>query len=369
MSNAYPEEFKIFLAEVPNHAPKNVETTIFSVGGRGYYENPTSDLLAFFMNPHREHGLGSIFLDSFLYCLESSSGGTDNISLGSIVEVSREVPVEGGRVDLLLQGDAAVLLIENKIYHHADSNPFDKYKEYGQRLLGKRLYLALLSPQGNDGPCEWKGISYRSYCTELEKRLADFPMDKKLQKWWILAADFVLHIRNTLYPSITMTPDQIKFAEDNAHHLEEAMRIRNEYRRFLMERTKGLLEQLFPQHLFRANDDGWGIRGQTDAWGRSDIVWTSKVMQQDVDYGVNVYLCNINEDQKKLADEKFALAGMLPPWTERHHGSRYDGWRIRTIQHNREESEKDFVRLAIILNEILGSPCGVPSNHSANGNR
>jgi len=31
--------------------PPEPELTIFSIGGRGYYENPTTAILAFFCNP------------------------------------------------------------------------------------------------------------------------------------------------------------------------------------------------------------------------------------------------------------------------------------------------------------------------------
>jgi len=48
------------LTEVRKFAVPASEPTIFAVGGRGYYENPASDLLAFFLTPGAEHGLDDL---------------------------------------------------------------------------------------------------------------------------------------------------------------------------------------------------------------------------------------------------------------------------------------------------------------------
>ena len=58
-----------FLDEVEKHIPPAKETTIFGVGGRGYYENPATDLLKYFLKPDAGHGLGDLFLSTFLECI------------------------------------------------------------------------------------------------------------------------------------------------------------------------------------------------------------------------------------------------------------------------------------------------------------
>jgi len=52
------ENLKQKLEEAKSFFQPEIEKTIFSVGGRGYYENPISDILAFFFNPQEVHGLG-----------------------------------------------------------------------------------------------------------------------------------------------------------------------------------------------------------------------------------------------------------------------------------------------------------------------
>lgn len=44
--------------------PEIPEQTIFSIGGRGYYENPTSDVLAFFCDSEGTHGLGNLMMEA-----------------------------------------------------------------------------------------------------------------------------------------------------------------------------------------------------------------------------------------------------------------------------------------------------------------
>ncbi len=46
------------------------EPTIFSIGGRGYYENVNTDMLAFFMDPNQPHGLGDQILECFFEALD-----------------------------------------------------------------------------------------------------------------------------------------------------------------------------------------------------------------------------------------------------------------------------------------------------------
>ena len=50
------------LNEVKKYVTPAKEPTLFAVGGRGYYENPASDLLAFFLKPDAEHKLKDLFL-------------------------------------------------------------------------------------------------------------------------------------------------------------------------------------------------------------------------------------------------------------------------------------------------------------------
>jgi hypothetical protein len=101
------------LREVSGHDRPPQDPTLFSLGGRGYYENATSDLLAFFLRPEESHGLGSTFLDAFLRCLPDDSA---IVTPRKHVRVAREEATRNGkRIDLVIRGMGWMILIENKI--------------------------------------------------------------------------------------------------------------------------------------------------------------------------------------------------------------------------------------------------------------
>ena len=346
------DEFEQFLTEVPKHVPEPKETTIFSLGGRGYYENPTSDLLAFFLKPDREHRLGNLFLDAFLECLEP---GPEN-HLGPDVSVEREVPTgTGGRMDLVLKGRDGVLLIENKIYHHQQFNPFDEYRKYGEKVRCKRpLLLAVLSPDGRSSHPDWHGVSYRDYCVKISEGLDAVPAGDARSKWWCFAREFVIHLQNELY-SPAMMSDQITFAEQHEFQLQEAKKLAVAYRQFLNERLREVLAEKFPDHGIWTKDDGWGIRCKSTPWGNSDIVWWSEVSEKETTYGMNVYLCDPSPKQLELARSR--LVGFLVErdWEEHWQGLTCHGWKTIGKTSSREEAETELIQIASILDEILHS--------------
>lgn len=133
------------------------EPTVFEVGGASYYENPASDMLAFFMNPARPHGLGTLFLLGLCQCFDPAP----DIQPRSVLRVLREQTTESGkRPDIIIEGTTWVIFIENKI-RHVQNNPFEDYEVYAAtQFAGKKAYFIILSPGGrSQRPTRWKGVS------------------------------------------------------------------------------------------------------------------------------------------------------------------------------------------------------------------
>ena len=63
------EQARALLAQAQQHRQPAYKPSIFALGGRGYYENPTTDLLAFFLDPAQIHGFGDCFLRALLSCV------------------------------------------------------------------------------------------------------------------------------------------------------------------------------------------------------------------------------------------------------------------------------------------------------------
>lgn len=216
--------------------------TLFGVGGRGYYENPASDLLAFFMRPDEVHELESLFLEAFLECAGKKADGY--AMEGVMVEREVDVPA-GGRIDLLVRGPGWVLVIENKVYHH-QANPFKNYQDYAAELLkGIAPVLVVLSPDGQTDQKGWVGVSYQSYCQSLRRRLDSLELALSTSKWVLFAREWILHLELELYTS-PMTTEQIAFADQHLKELEQAKRLHADYRAFLMDRLPRLLGRLCP---------------------------------------------------------------------------------------------------------------------------
>ena len=66
MQNQETDQLEIYknllLQAAKYHQPPR-EKTFFDTAIRKHYENPTTELLSFFLNPENEHGLGSVFFD------------------------------------------------------------------------------------------------------------------------------------------------------------------------------------------------------------------------------------------------------------------------------------------------------------------
>lgn len=69
------------------------EPNLFNVGARGHFENPTTELLAFFLNPANHHGLEDCFFNG----LQSAISKKDMLSSGYVRSVETEVTTENNK--------------------------------------------------------------------------------------------------------------------------------------------------------------------------------------------------------------------------------------------------------------------------------
>ena len=260
-----------FLAEAKLHQMPVVEPSIFGVGGRGYYENATSDLLAFFLRPDAPHGFGTLFLRAFLHCI----GG------GRIVEhklrgaaVRREVRTQkGGRIDIEVTGSDWCLLIENKIRHFL-ANPLNDYEAHASELGLPIKVFALLSPKGaSEG--NWQGVSYESYCSVTQQYLENETHSKQPNKWHFIACEFLLHLRNEICTP-TMNEEQVRFFEAKFQQFHDVQRLAAAYRQHLRDCIgKRLAEAGIGDRVdvsYEENSDWSAYRCSCPTWNGTELV-------------------------------------------------------------------------------------------------
>ncbi|SNY58411.1 PD-(D/E)XK nuclease superfamily protein [Arsukibacterium tuosuense] len=224
------------------------EPSIFSIGSKGYYENPTTDILAFFCDSNGQHKLGAIVLKALLYCLQEEYHQLDHALAGP---PEREVTTKTGkRIDLLLEGTNWVMLLENKIYHQ-QNNPFSDYEKFIQeeqetRFSGKTKLFVVLSPAGEKPHNGWHGISYPTLISALKVQLAEQFISQPINKWSLLLREFILHLESLMsQPSVNQQTRD--FVLKNLASIKEMQQTKlqaiNEYHQHLQTELQNKLGQ------------------------------------------------------------------------------------------------------------------------------
>lgn len=219
------ERIRKLLKEAAIHYHSNSrESTLFDIGMRGHFENPTTEVLAFFCDTKAEHAMGSLVVDSFLSIIQCKTKLDIAYEENSLTKPQREVTTENNkRIDLMFGSDTWLMAIENKIYHN-QANPFKEYESFiNQRIENdcfteQQALFVLLSPSGKVAQPEinklWCGISYPELITEIKTRLKDHFYDKPFNKWVIILKDFLLHLENMMTKE-KLNSEQDEFVFEN----------------------------------------------------------------------------------------------------------------------------------------------------------
>lgn len=218
------KSFKVLINKFKQLDIVTKELTLFDVGARGHFENPTTELLSFFLDSAKSHGLDNCFFNGFLDVIASK--GLDN-GLGVLTSVEAEVSTaKGNRIDLLIETKNALIIVECKIYHE-QNNPFDDYTSYGMQRItdnkkedeqDKTLVQIVLCLDGriddvikNNG---WHGISYQNLVEAIEPHLSKALLDNPYNKWGLFAREFLLHLKE-LDNMGEISKDEIDFLTEN----------------------------------------------------------------------------------------------------------------------------------------------------------
>jgi len=211
------------------------EPTFLELGGFPHYEQVISNFLAFFLNPRAEHGLG----DLMLRALQSALG---------IAHLDAEVTVETEveHIDIVVAGASHAFAIENKIYHHAEANPFDRYVQVMERrYAGHQRHFVLLALHAEAGASRraelerlgYRTITYAQLFASLRPLMGQYA-ERASPRYWYLLIDLVKTIDNLARGS-RFDMETIQFFAENASQLAELQRqiasLRADLRRKLTE--------------------------------------------------------------------------------------------------------------------------------------
>lgn len=184
------EELLVAFRELNHPVP---EHTILNIGGRGHYENATTDVLAFFLDPKQAHGLNRLVLDALL---ESASLGS--ASFKPVGAPLREWTTgKGNRIDLVIECENTVLVIENKI-RHAAVNDFTDYRDSVKKCWpDKEAVCMLLTMQGDQQP-GWHSATYASLCERIRAKLSECDAVCKPSKWPMLLRELIVTLEQEM---------------------------------------------------------------------------------------------------------------------------------------------------------------------------
>lgn len=231
-------ELLTLLDQLKGLSLKPKEKTVFSIGGRGHYENPVSDVLAFFLDPNEDHELGPLVAQAMLSCAGITA------SPHSIEAIHREhVTNEQARLDLVVVGDNWVLAIENKVYHTAN-NPFEHYKTYLKQAFPKQkenLKFILLSPK-NDHAEDWQPVSFTELSKAIQAGMAEQVLELPFNKWHFFLRDFLTNLK-TLSGVDAMDDTTFELLQENISDIYKLDKVKKAFNDEVRQQGVKLLEE------------------------------------------------------------------------------------------------------------------------------
>ncbi|WP_039046668.1 PD-(D/E)XK nuclease family protein [Plesiomonas shigelloides] len=308
-----------------------VEPNLFSIGGKGYYENPTTDILAFFCNTNGPHPLGDSVLNALLHCLPDDYHALDNHLIHA---PEREVTTPSGkRIDLLLESDGWVMVLENKIFHQ-QNNPFTDYEDFIKhsnhqtRFADKDALFVVLSPSGETLPDGWHGISYPALTEALKTELANQFFAQPINKWTLLLREFILHLES-LMSQPTVNSQTLNFVLNNLGSIKALQDTKqqaiNTYHTHLQS---ALQAQLGTEISIRLHHwDGLpALRFGLSDWHGTDsdvVLYLSTEKDESV---INVYARLNNHNNEAKADHFILNQHCIKRWVEGN--GKYRGYQV-----------------------------------------
>lgn len=198
-------QFLELLNEFQEIQVKNIDRlpTYLEIAGKAHKEDTISNILAFFFSSEQPHGLGSLFVDSFLTCMGIEAG-----ELIGQVEAYREVyTAKGKRIDLVIETEGTVLVIENKINHWLH-NDLDEYAAHAYRhYKNKKIFLAVLSIDAQQCRHSFINVTYERFLEEVNKRILYIKLDAS-NRYYLMLQDFFQTLKNLRFK--TMINEEIR---------------------------------------------------------------------------------------------------------------------------------------------------------------
>lgn len=209
------------------------EPNFFQLGGAGYLENPTSDLLALFMGGHPAvpTWLGEALVDLLNERQGASIAPSWNAAIASReVLATCEEEVSEGRLDILVETPEVVIGIENKVYASIN-NPFTVYDALLRlRGRGKHILRCVLAAPNSQPSAPWPVVTYQMLVERARALLPSQVANRGTDKWTILYSELLDHLSSlSKGRDLRMEEKLASFVCDNYGALTRATEILDDF--------------------------------------------------------------------------------------------------------------------------------------------
>lgn len=204
---------------------------------RHRFEEICSRLLAFYLNPQKEHGLQNLFLQSLLDIL--APGKTIQIATEKLSILSED-NANGKRVDLLIYTNDFVIGIENKITAKLN-NPLEVYKNRIGQFGTESVFLVVLSLRKITAADELKlmresgfiNLTFGDYFKKVKANISQYQNTSNAH-YLAYCNDFMSTIENMETQSIMDTQLE-DFFFDNHSSLTELIDLFGRYKQNILQ--------------------------------------------------------------------------------------------------------------------------------------
>ena len=242
--------FSTLLYDFRKHVPMRPQRppTIIEIGGNPHYENVCSNILAFFLDPDKPHGLGTLFLEALAEAgqIVDKEGLMDGV-------VEREVVTEARkRIDILVLSDSHAVLIENKIFAALD-NPWPEYAAFleEKQQPHKHKFLLTLTRTDTGEKQGFRNITYRELVDRIRGLLGNYAADANT-RYLTFMLDF-LNTLDNLRGEKVVNEEFLKFLTANRADTEDFLKVCENVKREFKSKIDTLYERLTAENVRQAH--------------------------------------------------------------------------------------------------------------------
>ena len=304
------DESLLHLAQVLQQAQQMVgtatrELTLFDTAMCKLYENPNTELWAFFLNNDNAHGLEGVFYQGLLAAVAAQHDALMEpvARMGELIQVSTEIHTsQGSRIDLLLEADNGLMLIECKIGHH-QNNPFTDYEAHVERLLQNKptseCVKLIVCVDGKSHITGWQGLSYHQLARHTKPFLAEALLAQPYNKWALFARDFLIHWEQLGVE--VMNQQQMDFVLEHLSEIKQLEQLRNKFYQHVIDHILLDLENQIEGYARYHRIHTWSgtpaLRFAHNLWTKwSDVVVNLRIDEQPLKSNLRIYIEEPNDE-------------------------------------------------------------------------